>query len=458
MPALVLLLGWVALNYGWSTAFGFVNDDYLWIEAVRASDGVSWWRALVVSPFNHNFVRPLVQVSFYLNHMVGGVQPFVYHLTNVGLQAVNVCLLWRLASDLLRSPTAGLAAALLFAVHPTHGDVVAWISGRADLLATAFVLGALLLHRNGRWAAAALTFGLGLLSKESALCFPLLVVLTDWLAPRNARRSNALVTYVVVLLLYACLRYAVVDSFMAGVVGAARLAHGQVEVAAWSTLKQIAGAARFLLNPLPLSGWTAVPAAGLLFCAAVLISPVAERRQVWLAGGWIAIAFLPFLPLAWIAGRYMYLATVGWVILLVHLGRSVWASLGSQAWLRAACAVVTVAWTVTSIVGLQSVNERFRRNGELSERIIDMIVAEVREPQPGTLFIVDGMASLIVGGVESIRQPVMLFGLAEALRIRFRQPRIDVFYPEMGGIPPAILGRPVVRLRWNEQTNAFARQ
>jgi hypothetical protein len=325
-------------------------------------------------------------------------------------------------------------------------------------MAAAFVMAALLLHRGGRWIAAAAAFGLALLSKESALCFPLLVVLTDWLAPRTARRWAPITAYVLLLLPYAWLRHATTDYFTAGVIAVVRLVHGQVQAALWSTLEQVAGTARLLLSPLPLSGWIAVPAVGLLFAATLRLAPAAHRRQVWAAGGWVTVACLPHLPLAWMDGRYVYLPSVGWVMLLIHLGLSAWTNAASRVVPRALCAAAMVAWIVVNVVGLQSKNERFRRNGVMSARIIEAVAAAVPRPQPGTLFVVDGMAPFLGGAVASIRQPVMLFGLGEALRIRFAQPRLDVVYPEMTPVLPSSHDRPVIRLRWNEQTESFAQQ
>lgn len=153
----------------------------------------------------------------------------------------------------------------------------------------------------------------------------------------------------------------------------------------------------------------------------------------------------------------MYLPSVGWTILLVLLGERVCELTVSRRSLRVAFAVVAIVWTVASVAALQLANERWRRNGVMSVRIIDAIVKAVPKPQAGTVFILDGMASLIAGATPSIRQPVMLFGLPEALRMRFGGTRLDVVFPEAPSSKATDPARPIVRLRWNARANTFER-
>jgi tetratricopeptide (TPR) repeat protein len=76
---------------------------------------------------------------------------WLFHLTNIFLHAINAWLVWRLMrriGDARGGPALGepLAAivAVLFAVHPLQGEVVAWVNGRMMLLSTLFALASLL--------------------------------------------------------------------------------------------------------------------------------------------------------------------------------------------------------------------------------------------------------------------------------------------------------------------------
>lgn len=82
-----------------------------------------------------------------------------------------------------------LFSGLAFGLHPIHAENVAWVSARADTVATLFLLGSLLLAlsalRRGSYARLVLAgalFFLALLAKELALAGLALLPLTIWLA------------------------------------------------------------------------------------------------------------------------------------------------------------------------------------------------------------------------------------------------------------------------------------
>ncbi len=119
---------------------GFVWDDPIVLEQLRhfrhAKD--FFFQPDVVPKF---YYRPVTFLSFAWDQLLGGHRPFFFHLTNLLLHAANSSLA---ALILLRLPglTAPLPAlaAYLFAVHPVHVEAVAWVAGRADLLAALFIL------------------------------------------------------------------------------------------------------------------------------------------------------------------------------------------------------------------------------------------------------------------------------------------------------------------------------
>jgi tetratricopeptide (TPR) repeat protein len=130
--------------------------------------------------------RPVTVISLGLNARLLGGRPADMHAVNVALHALNACLLCLLLGALFSRPVVALAASLLFALHPIATEAVAAVSGRADLLATGFILVACLLglaasRRRGVWiligglGVAGATF-LGALSKETAFVAPLLMV------------------------------------------------------------------------------------------------------------------------------------------------------------------------------------------------------------------------------------------------------------------------------------------
>lgn len=132
----------------------------------------SWWGAARADAPGY---RPLSTWSFALNHDLAGSRVFSWHAVNVVLHALIAWLVYLLAIDLGARTMGAVAAASLFLVLPIHVEAVAWIVGRAELLATlAYATGLLcvLRHRRSRGVgyavAAALVVALGCFAKENA--------------------------------------------------------------------------------------------------------------------------------------------------------------------------------------------------------------------------------------------------------------------------------------------------
>jgi Tfp pilus assembly protein PilF len=215
----------------------FVYDDQDTVVANPSIVDLSNVRFILThSPF-----RPVVNVSYAIDHSIWGHTPFIYHLTNVLLHAVVVLLLFlflrracadaraRVAGPTGPHPMDGWIAAhgaLLFAVHPLLTEAVAYVSGRSELLCALFVLSTLLIARGAmerggmRWLAAGITGVLALLSKEVAVALPMLLLAYDWLlfpgeaAARRRRTLFIFVPSVIVLALAAVYRLSVAEGPM----------------------------------------------------------------------------------------------------------------------------------------------------------------------------------------------------------------------------------------------------
>ncbi len=130
---------------------------------------------------------------------------------NVALHLLNTALLFLLLRRGDRAGAVALSLALGWALLPRLTEAVAWPGGRADLLATAAVLTALILLRSDRVArqtAGAGALLLGLLAKEVALAgWVAAACLALRRAPRGGRRLfGATAPLAVALAAYAALR------------------------------------------------------------------------------------------------------------------------------------------------------------------------------------------------------------------------------------------------------------
>src|SRR5271169_3387767 len=178
-----LLLAAIALIYGNTLVNGFVSDDELYITRNAQVVDASLHRLFTPNPVSNVF-RPVTFATFALNWKLGGSNPVGYHLLNLLLHAGATWLLYILLQELLsdfpEGKTVAFAAALLYAVHPIHTEAVAWVVGRAELLAAGFLFAGWILHLRDRTVASLACFALAMLSKESAVAFFPLVLLGDY--------------------------------------------------------------------------------------------------------------------------------------------------------------------------------------------------------------------------------------------------------------------------------------
>ncbi|MGD8357948.1 MAG: hypothetical protein PVG42_07815 [Lysobacterales bacterium] len=135
--------------------------------------------------------RPLLLMSLMLDWRLWGDWHAGFHLTNLALNALASLMVFGFVRELIRrytedgrtSDVYALFAALLFAAHPVHAEVVNSIFNRSDLLVTIGGAGGLwwLLHHLDRyparaWTGFALAYLFALFCKESATVIPGLAV------------------------------------------------------------------------------------------------------------------------------------------------------------------------------------------------------------------------------------------------------------------------------------------
>lgn len=169
-------------EYVWDDLALFVNSPML----RDVHDVGSFWRGISrpILP-ETTYFRPAVLSTFVLEFWGNRADPALSHLVNLSLFLLNVVLVGVLASGLQEDGRArwgggAVAAMLFYGLHPAHTEVVAWVSGRFDLLVS--TCGLLLLvadqRLDGRVRSAAMTcaYFVACASKEMAVVFPLAYV------------------------------------------------------------------------------------------------------------------------------------------------------------------------------------------------------------------------------------------------------------------------------------------
>ncbi len=148
--------------------------------------------------------RPVLLVTYAVDHALWGYRSAGWLLTNALLHALGAVLVHRLARRIGLSDLASVLAGVVFAVHPVSSEVVNYVSSRSESVAAVLFLGALHLHLAGRaasgaravaWFAAAFVVSFAaMLSKETATTFCVAVFFLEicrWRAPWWERVARA---------------------------------------------------------------------------------------------------------------------------------------------------------------------------------------------------------------------------------------------------------------------------
>ena len=365
--ALVVIAVAAIFTYRGSFAGGFVSDD---VDAVannpllRSLD-LENLRRIATSFDDANYI-PLKVLSLAVDYQVWGLEPFGYHLTNLALHVADAFLVYFLVRRLGESTGLATAAALLWALHPTQVESVAWISERKNVLSTFFFLSALHAYLSFTVRPRARTYMLllvlhlaALLSKVNTIVLPALTLAYEIVFRRRCRPRDVLAT----LPLLACgVAVAWVNLHDNPTHGVAYHG-GSFEVTMRSSITTIP---RYLANvvtpfhlmsyyPVPLRGsWLdpAVMGSVALVVAAIALTLWCALRGLpegfWLA--WFGITLAPmlnFVPFpALMNDRYLYLPLIGVLVVLLRAARRILRAVGGERFAPATVAAIALGLAV----------------------------------------------------------------------------------------------------------------
>jgi len=138
---------------------------------------------------------PLTWLSHMLDVELFGLDAGRHHTVNALFHLLTALLLFEALRRMTGAPAPSAFVALLFAVHPTHVESVAWIAERRDTLSAFFWMLTLLAYagyaasdgrRGLRYAALLVALGLGLLAKQMLVTLPFVLLLLDFWPLRRA--------------------------------------------------------------------------------------------------------------------------------------------------------------------------------------------------------------------------------------------------------------------------------
>ena len=198
LPLLCLAIYWNALDnpFHYDDIHSIVDNP-----SVRSLENVSLFFKDIrtfSADVDRGMFRPLLLVSYALNHALGDYDVQGYRLLNILLHAINACLVAWLTRLLFPGQrSAALIAGLLFVVHPLATEPVNYISSRSESLAATFYLLTVSLFARARQGdssrltyAAWVAFEFGLLTKMTVVTAPVVLLLYEFLFPTTGSRTE----------------------------------------------------------------------------------------------------------------------------------------------------------------------------------------------------------------------------------------------------------------------------
>lgn len=307
------------------------------------------WSTTRLSWLKSGYYRPFMLISLAVDRALYGLSSMGAHihslLWHLGAVAALFTLLRRLTG-----PLAALAGATLFAVHPVQTEVLALVAARNDSMAAVFVLSALLLvldlrtRSPLRLVGASLLVLAGLLSKESAVLAPFMLVAIDL-----ARQANApLVARVTHAARVGWPRYLALVASLGVYLPLRSLAQANAAItpssASFTMLFDHLGSLVGVYGSLLVWPWPLTPArhlhylppAGEVLLGAVVtggllalaVSKGRHRALVLAGGAWAVVTWLPSLAATLDKGlmgeRYLYFPMAGMALCLAAALPKVW--------------------------------------------------------------------------------------------------------------------------------------
>ena len=197
------------LIYGSALNNDFVlwDDHYLIVGNPIVKEISLWSLKEAFKTFDPELYIPATLMSYQIDHLLWGMNPFGFHLTNLVLHTMNALLVMMFLFLLLRNVHLSLFVGLLFLVHPLHTEAVAWASARKDVLSSFFFLLSVCSYlqwrerekkeeRSGKllYSFSIFAFALGLLAKVSIIMLPVILLLIEWLLCHRRLLASSFVT------------------------------------------------------------------------------------------------------------------------------------------------------------------------------------------------------------------------------------------------------------------------
>lgn len=163
------------------------------------------------------YYRPVLICFYLFNAVIWGLNPVGFHITNLLLHLMTTFMVYRTGLLLFDSNReVSLLAAAFFCVHPVHNELIGRVAMNENLLGFLMVI-SFYFYLQERKIISLVAFSLALLTKESAVMLPFVLLIFE-LSKKNIRAvADCLAPYLALVVSYLGVRALIVhfpDSMM----------------------------------------------------------------------------------------------------------------------------------------------------------------------------------------------------------------------------------------------------
>lgn len=424
----------------------FIGDDFTWLRWAASDSLANAGKNFTAA--EGFFYRPGTKLFFSLMYNVFWLNPTIYHIVSIVLHLLVSVLVFFLSRKILKSWLWGTLTSVLFLILSGYSEAVFWVSSIGFLFISIFSLLSLLIfirwteRKNGRYFIFSLVSSIfGLFFHELGIVTPLLCLAYS-LTHTNLRHILKEKIYFILLFIpipfYLFVRYLahshwfsgdynynllklpfnlvgnILGYFMLAMVGS--MSTPIYELMRSGTRDKIVFSFAFLAIVI----WLAI----VLYKKLIKKIDEEDKRVLLFATLFFVIALLPFLGLGNIAGRYSYLASVGFSILLIFILRKLYLYLEHSGHDIAVMttSVCIAVFALFHIIQIQKIQGDWHTAGEKVQNFfvsVDSSYEDYWARTPMTFYFVN----VPIRHGEAWVFPV---GLRDALWFTFRNPSVVV--------------------------------
>jgi hypothetical protein len=401
----------------------FVQDDF-GVVSLFARRSLAYIPRWFVVPWTEDIwgyvpdeLRPFPAASYVIASWFGASAPQPNHVMNIALHAINGLLVMGIAES-----AAGLslvpasAAGVLFVLLPIQAESVAWITGRVDSLPTLFYFASFLLYvrsvrpggvrlqadlpdfSRGRLQPACLWsvilfFG-ALFSKQNTITMVPALMLFDWIVRRRRidltwEWLRPYLPYVVLTIGFLTLRYVVFHEVARESLLSSRRVHEFLSDSSRHLVRLVFGGPgirHWVLRDTLFVTLGAVIVAAIGWRLSRSAARDLWRPALYFGVIWIVLGILPILMSGYYSPRHMYLASLGWA-LIVGIGLEiVWQAQPGRV-LRPIGVAAVGALVLAYAVQLRAIVRDWSGYAAISRAAVQQLGREAETDPEGTLVI-----------------------------------------------------------------------